>query len=79
LFKLVDTEKPKLIIVTPTCKVGWKNSKMEGLKFVNYLANDSRNSGRKLVFVCITEDCAKPGSLGSKDIALFVDKVLEEK
>ena len=78
LYRLVDTEKPKAIIMGPLSILAAKNTKMDALKFVNYVVDDSRKAKRKFVLMC---SCKKEDARANcaKDVELFVDKVVEEK
>ena len=76
LYRFIDTSQPKAVLVGPISVIGQRNDKMEALKFINYLADDARKSGRKLVLFRTEEE---RGQEGLRDVVLFVDKVLEEK
>jgi len=78
LYRFIDTTQPKAVLFGPIYVLGQRNDKMEALKFINYLADDARKSGRKLVLFCnCTTETARQDCL--RDVNLFVDKVLEEK
>mgnify|MGYP001332523004 CR=1 FL=1 len=78
LYGLVDTANPKAILMGPLSVLAAKNSRMEALKFVSYVVDDSRKAKRKFVLIC---SCKKEDARANcaKDVELFVDKVLEEK
>jgi len=75
VFGLIDRYHPAAVVIEPVTAIAKHNPEMEAVKFVHYLANDSRAHKRTLVLICKKSDLK---TRFAKDITLFVDKVISD-